>query len=66
MVRNFGSFDTLPLVEFIPDGNVPANKVMEYLRMDPPSETPIKIPLKQSIKKRAGNDAWNENEDGTE
>jgi len=37
IVRNFGSFDSLPLVEFIPDPSIPPVRVKELLRMDPPA-----------------------------
>jgi len=36
-VRNFTSFDSLPLVEFTPDPSVPPVRVKELLRMDPPT-----------------------------
>ena len=36
--RNLVGFDTLPLVEFIPQGNIPFKRVMDCLRMDPPDE----------------------------
>jgi len=36
-VRNFGSFDSLPLVEFIPDPSIPPVRVKELLKMDPPA-----------------------------
>lgn len=36
-VRNFGSFDPLPLVEFVPDPSIPPVRVRELLRMDPPA-----------------------------
>ena len=36
-VRNFGSFDCLPLVEFIPDPNLAPVRVKELLKQDPPS-----------------------------
>lgn len=42
VIRNFGSFDTLPLVEFVPDGNVPPAKVLELLKIDSPLEMPSK------------------------
>jgi intraflagellar transport protein 122 len=32
VVRNFGSFDTLPLVEFVPEGNIPIAKAIELLK----------------------------------
>ena len=35
-IRNLISFDALPLVEFIPEANVPPARVNELLRMDPP------------------------------
>jgi hypothetical protein len=31
-VRNFGSFDTLPLVEFVAEANIAPAKVMELLK----------------------------------
>jgi len=37
-IRNFVGFDTLPLVEFVPKGDMPAKKVLEFLKMDPPEE----------------------------
>ena len=37
-VRNFIGFDTLPLVEFVPRQDIPAKKVIEFLKMDPPEE----------------------------
>lgn len=37
-VRNFTGFDTLPLVEFVPRGEIPPKKVLEFLKMDPPEE----------------------------
>jgi intraflagellar transport protein 122 len=36
-VINFGSFDSLPLVEFTPDPSIPPMRVKELLRMDPPT-----------------------------
>lgn len=36
-MRNFASFDSLPLVEFIPDPSIPPVRVKELLRMDPPA-----------------------------
>ena len=38
IVRNFGSFDSLPLVEFIPDPSIPPMRVKELLRQDPPTQ----------------------------
>jgi len=38
IVRNFGSFDSLPLVEFVPDPSIPPMRVKELLRMDPPTQ----------------------------
>ena len=37
IIRNFGSFDSLPLVEFVPDPSIPPVRVKELLRMDPPA-----------------------------
>ena len=36
-VRNLISFDTLPLVEFVPEPGVPPVRVTELLKMDPPT-----------------------------
>jgi hypothetical protein len=36
--RNFGSFDTLPLVEFVPNLNLNEKRVLDALRMDPPED----------------------------
>jgi hypothetical protein len=35
-IINFGSFDKLPLIEFIPDPSIPPVRAKELLRMDPP------------------------------
>lgn len=64
-VRNFGSFDTLPLVEFMPDGNLPEKKVMDALRMDPPEDGMMAAPVKKQNKRNTGPDGWNQN-DGDE
>lgn len=37
-IRNFIGFDALPLVEFVPRGDIPQKKIMEFLKMDPPEE----------------------------
>ena len=37
-VCNFGSFDSLPLVEFVPDPSIPPVRVKELLRQDPPAQ----------------------------
>lgn len=67
VVRNFGSFDTLPLVEFVPEGNIPPAKAIELLRLDPPLEmSEPKAGGKRSNKRGVGADQWNENEEGTE
>lgn len=34
-VYNFGSFDSLPMVEFIPNKQVHAKRVLELLKTDP-------------------------------
>lgn len=36
IVRNFGSFDSLPLVEFAPDASIPPARVKELLKSDAP------------------------------
>ncbi len=37
-IRNFVGFDTLPLVEFTPRGDMNPKKVMDLLKQDPPDE----------------------------
>ncbi len=48
-IRNFVGFDTLPLVEFVPRGDISAKKVLEFLKMDPPEEG-----FKPAIPKKGG------------
>lgn len=38
-VYNFGSFDSLPLVEFVPNKQLNPKRVMELLRTDPQEGT---------------------------
>jgi len=65
--RNFGSFDTLPLVEFVPTHNIPETKVLSALRMYPPDEG-MEMQSAQPKKKTTtkGPDGWNQNEEGEE
>ena len=58
-VRNFGSFDTLPLVEFVPIGNLPEKRVLEALKMDPPEDGDVGPAPARKAKKKAGPDGWN-------
>lgn len=67
--RNFGSFDTLPLVEFIPNSRIPEKRVMDALRMDPPDDDgALTAPARPKQQKaKGGPDGWNENNpDGEE
>ena len=57
-VRNLLGFDTLPLVEFAPTGNLPHKRVIECLRMDPPDDN--FAGMKQGGGKRRGGDGWQE------
>lgn len=43
-LRNFTGFDTLPLVEFQPRADIPAKKVIEFLRIDPPEDASVAQP----------------------
>ena len=40
-IRNFVGFDALPLVEFVPKADIPPQKVLEFLKMDPPEEIQV-------------------------
>lgn len=65
--RNFTSFDSLPLVEFVPEGNIEHDKVMRLLKMDPPEDPGARQITTQP--RRANNNnasGWNENNDGEE
>lgn len=65
-MRNFGSFDTLPLVEFMPHKNIPEMQVLQLLRMDPPeNEQQTTNSAPRAAPKRNG-DGWNENNEGEE
>lgn len=57
-VRNFTGFDTLPLVEFVPRAEIPAKKVMEFLKMDPPEEESGFQPQKNKKPAKGGYDGW--------
>jgi intraflagellar transport protein 122 len=58
-IRNFIGFDTLPLVEFKPAENIPLNKVLDLLKLDPPHEAPSS---KAAVKKPKPptEDGWKE------
>ncbi len=51
-IRNFIGFDTLPLVEFVPKSDIPAKKVIEFLKMDPPDEVNGSVKQAPKQKKR--------------
>lgn len=57
-MRNFTGFDTLPLVEFVPRAEIPAKKVMEFLKMDPPEEGSGFLPQKGKKPAKGGYDGW--------
>lgn len=68
-MRNFGSFDTLPLVEFQPHVNIPEMQVLQLLRMDPPQDEKQQThaaPRHQPKRHGGGGDGWNENNSGEE
>ena len=57
-MRNFTGFDTLPLVEFVPRAEIPAKKVMEFLKMDPPEDGSGFLPQKGKKPAKGGYDGW--------
>ena len=58
-VRNYIGFDTLPLVEFVPRQEIPAKKVIEFLKMDPPEEGTAGFKASDNKKKGGkGFDGW--------
>ena len=63
VVRNFGSFDTLPLVEFKPDSKIPPLKVKQLLKQDPPLAE-VRMPAAKP--RRQQNDQWSESMGGAE
>lgn len=64
--RNFTSFDTLPLVEFIPEGNLEHEKVMRLLKMDPPEDPGARQVATQPRRGGSNANGWNENNEGEE
>lgn len=57
-VRNFIGFDTLPLVEFVPDPRIPPAKVLDLLKEEP--DDYHRSPSKPAPKKQPTNDGWKE------
>jgi intraflagellar transport protein 122 len=57
-VRNFIGFDTLPLVEFVPDPRIPPGKVLDLLKEEPDDYN--KGPSKPTTKKQPSTDGWKE------
>jgi len=65
-IRNFVGFDTLPLVEFIPDARIPLKKVMELLKEEPDDSGPSVNSSRQSMATKPESDGWKENIYGEE
>lgn len=66
-VRNFIGFDTLPLVEFVPDSRIPPKKVLELLREEPDDMSTASHSTRASASKnRPERDGWKEDMYGEE
>lgn len=61
-IRNYIGFDTLPLVEFVPQSNIPFEKARSLLKLDPPEQEGSG----GDMKKETGGDGWKENIYGEE
>ena len=60
-IRNCIGFDTLPLVEFQPDPNIPFNEVIALIREEPQKISSSQPPKKKnSSKQKVNNDGWKE------
>lgn len=59
-VYNFGSFDSLPMVEFIPTKQVHAKRVLELLKTDPQESSSTKQKAKPKGKQAISE--WNNQE----
>lgn len=58
-IRNCIGFDTLPLVEFVPDPNIPFNEVIALIREEP-QKTAAAPKKKTQVKQKVSNDGWKE------
>mmetsp|Transcript_17875 Transcript_17875/g.30373 ORF Transcript_17875/g.30373 Transcript_17875/m.30373 type:complete len:257 (-) Transcript_17875:23-793(-) len=66
-IRNFLGFDSLPLVEFVPQAHITHQKTIEYLRMDPPDDGTNFAGFKNGKKGgKGGNGGWQETGTGNE
>ena len=66
-IRNFIGFDTLPLVEFVPDKNISPKKVLELLKEEP-DDTSSRSDSRSTASKstKPERDGWKENIYGEE
>lgn len=64
-IRNFIGFDTLPLVEFVPEARIPFENVIELLKEEP-DETVSTASSRPSQRTKAESDGWKENIYGEE
>jgi len=64
-VRNFIGFDTLPLVEFVPNKNISNKTVIELLKEEP-EDTSNQSKQSPSKSHKQANDGWKENMYGEE
>ena len=60
-IRNFIGFDTLPLVEFIPDRRLNQKQVIELLKEDPEQHSDLDSKPKGMKIKKEERDGWKEN-----
>lgn len=65
-VRNYVGFDTLPLVEFVPDRRIPAKQVLELLKEEPDDAGTTSASSRSSLKPKQETDGWKENLYGEE
>ncbi len=61
-MRNCIGFDTLPLVEFTPDPNIPFSEVLALIKEEPPKSTTAAPKKKTSSKgpSTQASDGWRE------
>ena len=59
-IRNCIGFDTLPLVEFMPDPNIPFNEVLALIKEEPQKASSAPQKKKPAAKPMKNNDGWKE------
>jgi hypothetical protein len=58
-IHNFASFDSLPLVEFVPHKQLNPKRVQELIRLDPHDDPKRKAPAQKKQNNRGGVSEWN-------